>query len=170
MNTQQLIDLFTNNINGASFITFDSETQVKLSGGKSNPQQGKITKVTTNNNVIVFQNKNSNGYDNMVKRRLENEGKDPSSFVLSERKWGTRIPDTCIIEHNGQYYLEVIFLNCGQSTYYCDGVQIDKQDIIGLPKTNEGQQGGLDNKVIIRTFKFDSIKKVTINKQTLYVK
>ena len=47
---------------------------------------------------------------------------------------------------------------------------IDKDKIEGLPTTPDtsGQQGGLeqDKQVIIRSFKVDSIKELTINKET----
>jgi hypothetical protein len=141
-------------------------TEVKLTGGKANPFQGRVTKRMTGASVMVFQNKKSNAYENMVNRRLEAEGKDPASFQLGERAWGTRIPETPFIEHKGQKYLEVIFLKSGSTELLVDG-QPYSDHIPGLPeeKTNADSQGGLDNKVIIRTFKLDSIKVIRVNKQ-----
>jgi hypothetical protein len=43
--------------------------------------QGRVTKQTTGASVMVFTNQASNGYENMVQRRLVAEGKDPASFV-----------------------------------------------------------------------------------------
>lgn len=63
------------NVNGASFVSISTVTTPKLTGGKSNPHQGRVQKVMTSANVMVFQNKNSNGYENMVNRRLIAEGK-----------------------------------------------------------------------------------------------
>lgn len=154
------------NVSGASFIGLDTLTEVKLTGGKSNPFQGRVTKRSTGHRVIVFQNKNSNAYENMVERRLVAEGKDPASFELQPRKWGTRIPETPFIEHNGQLYLEVIFLGAGNSEILVDGKPY-KGDIPGFPqeRDNADSQGGLDNKVIIRTYKCDSVKVVRVDKQ-----
>jgi len=45
----------------------------------------------------------------------------------------------------------------GETTYFLDGKEIAKKDIIGLPEKKEGDQGGLKDKVIIRTFALDSI-------------
>ncbi len=159
--------LLNDNVNGATFIAIDTITTPKLKGGKKNPLQGRVTKHMTGANVMVFQNKNSSGYDNMVKRRLEKEGKNPDSFQLSPRAWGTRLIGTPIVEHKGQYYLEVIFLKSGKIHYEVDGVVTDPEMIEGLNlEKREGNQGGLNDKVIIRTFKIDSLEKITINKNT----
>lgn len=149
---------------GAGFVALDSETKVPLKGGKKNPMQGRVSKVSTGHQVIVFPNRKSNGYENMVKRRLEKEGKDPANFELSPRKWGTRLPGAPIVEHTNKegmlrQYLEVIFLRPGKTEYMLDGKPIAKDAIIGLddPEVNPDSQGGLDNKVIVRTYAMDSI-------------
>ena len=157
-----------NNVSGSSFVGIDTETVVSLTGGKSNPHKGRVTKRTTGSNVMVFQNRQINGYAAMVERRLVAEGKKASDFKLQPRLWGTRIEDSPFVEHdkNGttQYYLEVIFLKAGEVEYLLDGKVINKADIIGLPmKKDAGGQGGLDDQVIIRSFKLDSITKVRID-------
>lgn len=167
--TQRKYDTITaalSNVNGATFISFDSLTDVPLLGGMKNPMKDRVKKRTIGNVVMVFTNKNSNGYDNMVRRRLEQEGKDPDSFKLGERKFGTRVEGTPIIEHGEEKYLEVIFLKAGKSCYELDGSEIADHAIIGLNPTNAtGEQGGLEKKVIIRTFKFSSIIGLTVDKQ-----
>ena len=156
------------NVNGASFVGIDTETVVALTGGKGNPQKGRVTKVVTGSSVMVFQNKNANGYENMVERRLAAEGKDSKSFELGPRKWGTRITNTPFIEHDKdgttKHYLEVIFLNAGEVNYLLDGKPIDKVDVIGLPKPRPSGQGGLENQVIIRSYALDSIRAIRIDK------
>lgn len=155
------------NINGATFVGLDTHTDVKLSGGKKNPMQGRVTKVMTGANVMSFQNKNFNAYEAMIRRRLDKEGKDPGAFELGSRAWGTRIPDMPIIEHfkDGvtKYYLEVIFVKAGEVTYLLDGAPIAKADIIGLIESGGGEQGGLDDKVIIRSFAAESITELRID-------
>lgn len=151
-------------VNGNTIISIDTVTVPKLKGGKSNPMQGVVRKVMIGANVMVFTNKRSNGYENMVMRRLAQEGKDPSSFQLGPRAWGQRIEGTPFIEHNGALYLEVIFLKPGKSHYEHGVRKIDRSEVIGLEEASEGgEQGGLENKVIIRTFKADSISSITIN-------
>jgi len=150
-------------VNGATFISMDTTTTPTLLGGKANPMKGRIRKHNTGANIMVFQNKASNAYDNMVKRRLEKEGKNAELFKLSPRKWGTRVQGLPIVEHKGAQYLEVIFLKAGRSSYTLDGQPIDKADIQGLnDSTPEGEQGSLNDKVIIRTFKVDSIDRLRV--------
>jgi hypothetical protein len=155
------------NINGASFVGIDTHTDVKLSGGKKNPMQGRVTKRMMGANVMSFQNKNFSAYESMVHRRLAAAGKDPAAFVLSERAWGTRIPNMPIVEHfkDGvtKYYLEVIFVKPGVVCYYLDGASIAKADIEGLVEREEGEQGGLEDKVIIRTFGSESITELRVD-------
>lgn len=160
-------DIINENVNGTTFISINTSTEPKLLGGRKNPHKGRVRKVMTGANVMVFQNKSANGYENMVTRRLEKEGKDPATFQLQPRSWGTRIPNTPFVEHNDNIYLEVIFLNRGQIHYELDGQKISPAEIQGLQLGGEeGRQGGLDNKVIIRTFKVENITSITINKTT----
>lgn len=165
----QTLEQILSKVNGASFISIDTLTEVKLKGGKKNPHQGRVTKLHAGAQVMVFQNKNSNAYENMVERRLIAEGKDPKGFELGPRTWGTRIPNTPFIEHNGTRYLEVIFLRSGQVDLMVDGQMYDAEKhgvIEGLDDDREPTgQGGLENQVIIRTFKESSIKQVRVNKQ-----
>lgn len=171
------------NVNGASFVGLDTESKVTLKGGKKNPQQGRITKRTIGSSVMVFANKEQNGYENMVQRRLIEEGKDPTSFSVGPRAWGSRVEGLPIVEHVkdgiSKDYLEVIFLKAGKSEYFQDGLPINKEDIEGLPEdkevsvevpvqsdgpTNKGQAGLVD-KVVIRTYAEDSILAVRIDNE-----
>ena len=88
---------------------------MKLTGGKKNPFQGRVKKITDGANVMIFSGTAQNGYENMVKRRMLEEGKDPDTFVLGKRAWGTRIGETPFIEHNGKHYLECVFISPGKS-------------------------------------------------------
>jgi len=165
-----------NDFSGCQIIGLDTRVNVPLRGGKSNPLQGKVTKVSTGNLVMVF--KSSAGYRNMVNRRLkkqweehmltedlfqaiDRESSGSGGFTPGPRQWGQRIPDTPFVEHKGKQYLECIFLRPGQSRYFIDGVEVDFSEIQPmLPTKTEGEQGGLRDKVIIRTFAMESIIKV----------
>ena len=164
------------NVKGASFVGLSTETNVSLKGGKKNPLQGKVTKKNTGANIMVFQNKFVNGYEEMVRRRLQKEGKDPDNFTLGKLPWGTRIEGTPFIEHKGDHYLQAVFLRSGKSEYFVDGVLTDPKEIEGLeldksvPVTEdvEGKekaiaQGGLENQVIIRTINLKNITKVVVD-------
>jgi len=159
----QVLIAAVQNINGASFVGIDTHVDVKLSGGQSNPQQGRVTKRMIGATVMAFTHQNVNAYHEMVKRRLGKEGKDPADFILSGRAWGVRIPNMPIVEHKGNYYFEVIFLTPGKVEYLLDGVVVPERDIQGLPPKREAEQGGLEDKVILRDFKVESIVELRID-------
>jgi hypothetical protein len=154
-----------NGLAGGTFVGLDTLTEVKLKGGKKNPQQGRVTKRMTGAQVMCFSNTKGSAYDAMVRRRLEQEGRDPNSFELGQRAWGERVEGTSFVEHNMRSYLEVIFLRAGRVEYLLDGQPVDRDDIQGLEEAREGEQGGLERKVIIRTFALDSITALRANGQ-----
>lgn len=163
-----LLDVIANHpVTGASFVSLDTLTNVTLTGGKKNPMQGRVSKIVNGSSVMIFSNKKSNAYENMVQRRLEQEGKDPESFVLSPRKWGERVPETPIITHKDKFYMEVIFLKAGEVIYMLDGVEVSKGQIEGLPvddtEPKDNVQAGLERQVVIRTYAVDSIKAISID-------
>jgi len=148
---------------GGTFVGLDTLTQVKLRGGRKNPMQGRVTKMMTGAQVMCFSNTNGSAYDAMVRRRLEQEGKDPASFELSPRAWGERVPNTSFVRHKGQVYLEVIFLRAGKTTFFLDGGEISREEIEGLDEGAAGEQGGLENKVVIRTFALENVTALRAN-------
>lgn len=152
-------------VKGTTFASMDTITDVKLKGGKKNEMQGRVTKRTSNNQVMIFTNSNENGYENMVKRRLEQEGKNPETFKLGELPWGKRVPNTPIIEHNDKHYMQVIFNKPGKSEYFLDNKPIDPENIEGLEikkVSGEGQGLSDDNAVVVRTFALSSIDSIRI--------
>jgi len=151
------------NLAGGTFVGLDSLTVVALKGGKKNPMQGRVSKLMYDAQVMCFSNTNSNAYENMVKRRLVAEGKEAADFALSPRAWGERVPGTCFVTHKGKEYLEVIFMRSGKSTYFLDGAEIARNEIEGLDDAASGEQGGLEAKVIIRTFALDSVVALRVN-------
>lgn len=152
-------------VNGSTIINITTETVLPLLGGKDNPMKDRVKKVTEGTSVMVFQNKTTNGYAAMVQRRLNKEGK-AVEFQLSPRRWGTRVPNMPIVEHGEERYLEVIVLKTGAVHYELDGKVILPQAIQGMkPEPEKAEQGGLDDKVIIKAYNFDSIRSMTINKE-----
>ena len=150
-------------LSGGTFVGMDTLTEVKLKGGKKNPLQGRVTKRMTGAQVMCFSNQNGSAYEAMVKRRLEQEGKSAADFELSPRAWGTRIAGTPFVEHKGRHYLEVIFLRAGAVEFLVDGQPVSRDEIEGLDEGTPGEQGGLENKVIIRTFALEGITALRAN-------
>ena len=157
---------------GANFVGLDTVIQQPLRGGKKNLMHGRITKKHEGASVMIAPNNKSNAYENMVKRRLLAESKDPNTFELSPRKWGQRVPGFPIVQHTlkgtnqVKYYFEVIFLRPGVSTYYLDGAEIDKNMIENMPpdiEPTDTLQAGLEHIVQIRTFALDSLVQIRID-------
>jgi hypothetical protein len=115
---------------------------------------------------MVFQYKNSNGYENMVNRRLKKEGKEATFKVQSG--WGKHVGDKPTIENKGKYYVQVQFKRAGKVQYLLDGKPIDKKDIIGLDVSKpKPKQGGLDDTIITRRYALDSIIGIRMNKKNI---
>jgi hypothetical protein len=164
--TTQLTNLLSH-VNGATFISLDTSTTPVLEGGKANPHKGRVQKIATGANVMVFTNSRSNGYENMINKRLVESGMDPE-FTVGPLPWGERIPGTPLIQHNGGMYVQVIFLRPAKVHYELDGREIDRNAVIGLKDSEtSGEQGGLPKaeKVHLRTIKFESITGITIDKK-----
>lgn len=155
-------------VQGSSIAAIDAETVEVLAGGKKNPMQGKVVKRAEGGRVMLFTNSTTNAYNNMVRKHLAEEGKNPDDFQLSPRVWGERIKDTPFVQHKGELYVEVVFLQKPSVIkYFLDGAEIAKNLIIGLKEDKaEGHQGGLssDNKVIIRTYKLSSLKAIRMGR------
>jgi len=159
MNLEELENIL-DGVEGSAKFKIDTLTDVKLKGGKKNEMQGRVQKRTKNAVVTVYNKYNQGGYESLVKEQMELEGKDPSTFELKPRAWGVRIENTPFVENKGKHYIECFFENPGETEYLLDGVFYEG-DIEGLPekKINEDSQGGIENKVIVRTFSIDSIEK-----------
>lgn len=162
MKFEQIEDVLRS-FNGCTFASIDATTNVTLAGGKKNELQGRVTKTTANSQVILFSNTNSSGYENMVKRRLEEEGKNPDDFTSGPLPWGEWVKGTPFIKHKDKMYLRVVFNKAGTTTYYVDGVPTPKEDIEGLKEKPESSgQGGLENKVIPRNYVLESIDAIRV--------
>ena len=95
-------------LNGTGFIGFDAITKVKkLPGGQSNPYQNRVTKHTTGITACIYQNKYVNGYEQAVRRRLIESGL-PADFKVGPLPWGTKIPNTPLVVHNGKTYIQML--------------------------------------------------------------
>ena len=174
-NTTNLVTIMST-VNGTSFISLDLETTPKIrktldgEDGKRtpNPHFGRITKRDVGVNARVYQNKNSNGYVNAVKKQMVKEGLDPEDFKLSERKFGTRAENLPIIENKGNYYLEYIVERKGTTQYLLDGQPIDVEDILGYTKPSKPKKSTdkPSNPVPIRIAKLESLVEIRMNKES----
>ena len=147
-------------VNGTTFIGFDVETPVKLTGGKKNSLQDRVTKRTFGLTGMVFSDKESNGYENQVNRELAKLG-ITDTFKAGSAKWGQRITGTPFIEHKNNIYLQVILTGTSKETkYYVDGIETPKEEIEGLPKQRPSK-----NNVNCKRYNINNIKTLRYNKK-----
>lgn len=145
---QNLLD----KIEGCTFATLDTVTI---------PSPG-ITKRTTGERVILFTNKHCSGYENMVKRRLQEAGKNPDNFVLGDLPWGVRVPNSPLIENKGKFYLQCIRLADGQSRYFIGNREV--KDPSGLMLRGRRTNQGLpkDDEVEVCCYRLDHIDRIVL--------
>jgi len=117
-------------------------------------------------------------YVNVIKNRLDKEGKDFSEYVAGDT-WHEAVDGTKNLRKhktNGELYVWIFCVanNTPTSAYYnmSTGLMIDKQDIKPFISDSTPKNQGLTdgNEVIPRTYKLESIRKITIDKETYTVK
>lgn len=157
---------------GAKFAQLYTEVDVPLP--KSSKYHGRVKKKQEHNVQLNF------NYANAVNNQLMMEGLDPT-FKPAIPSWGQRIPGTPLISHCKKgtditsFYLMTRVLRSSQAGYFLDGrpvLDIPVLDAIrGDMKavySNKKHQG-IEKEVIIRTFKLDSIRAITMDGETLVV-
>ena len=92
---------------GTTFFGFDMVTIPKLKGGQKNPMQGRVRKIHKGQVGMIFANKFSNAYENMVNRRKVQAG-GVGDFKVGALPWGQRVEGTAVIENKGERYLQLI--------------------------------------------------------------
>ena len=127
-------------------ITYASD--VVLAGGKKNEQQGRVSKVTKDMLVTII------GKGDYEKARRDAGEAD---FTAQPRKWGVRDEKTGLIEHKGEWYIEFIAKQKGETSYLLDNQPIKKDNIIGLKPPSPAPT---DDAVILRSVKLKNIMKL----------
>ena len=154
-------------------VNFTAMTEVALTGGKANEHQGRVIK-TVEFDAHLMCGAGAIDYAKVVRNRLVAEGKDPADYIPLPRRWGKRISGTPFLELGDETYLEVFFVSAPRNIlYFLDGWRVEKAEIVGLPssrKPSESSQGGLREKVVVRTYKLSSLIKVVIGGKTIYKK
>lgn len=140
--------LLLDRIDGAEYATIDSTTHPRPS----------IRKITTGTKVILF--KGVLGYEQTVRRRLIEAGRNPDNFSLGDLPWGERVSDTPLIVHRGVYYLQTIVLDPGQSVSYLGNQQIDIEDFVPRRRTNQGLSP--EDEVVVATYRLDHIDRIAL--------
>ena len=142
-------------IDGCTFASLDATTK---------PSPG-VRKVVVNEQVILFTNKRSSGYENMVKRRLEQAGLDPDTFTVGPLPWGERIPNTPLINCAGNLYLQCIIRKPGDASYFIGTRQLSPEAAEAFIRKDRGSPNqGLprDKEVVCRCYALATIDAIRL--------
>jgi hypothetical protein len=149
---QEQIMALMERINGCTFASLDATTRI-----------GGLRRVVTNERVLLFTNKNTNGYENRVRRLLEKAGKNPDHFRLGDLQWGTRIPNTPLIEHRGFIYLQTVLLQPGREEFFMpNGIQLTAEAAKAfIPRISQ------ERLVAVHTYAIENIRGIRLLGESL---
>ena len=175
MKHSQLVTMIEG-MKGCSFVSMRTITKqtVLKAGKKVTDQMVEETGVNPNNitkhtDLVCLVSGGTVNYEDFVNNKLLKEGKGQLTFSAKPRKWGEHYKgNPALVTHNEAFYLVVYCVanNRPKVVYRHNGEIIDIKD----PKFNEfrtapkkeGENQGLENPIVVRDYKFDSIKEITI--------
>ncbi len=133
-------------VKGITFISASWETTPKVNkfvngrGSALNPFFDTVRKRTTGAVGLLASDKLSSAYENMVRKRQVDTGRE-ADFQVGERAWGTKVAGTPLTfnEKNGKYYLNYMAAQKGVSLAKAIeqdyGIQLTEQDHANLGAT-----------------------------------
>lgn len=145
-------------IHGATFATLDALCE---------PTPG-VSQLITGERVIIFRTNGASGYEAMVRKHLEQAGKNPDLFVVGPLPWGERVGNLPIITHNGKYYLQTIELAPGKEEFFLTDskVPVDPKDF-RIKRRYPQPFLPPDDQVRMHTYNVENIKRITLLGKTL---
>jgi hypothetical protein len=155
-------------LRGTTFVSFVSVTvpDLRRSDNDANPNPfiGNIVKVSGVKATLNF------FYENSVNNQRAREDM-PMDFEAMPRKWGTRLFTadnrlTPLVEHKGQFYLEVkVEESLGHHYETLDGHQIPTEQVERFLKPSYPSRQGVRKTVILRDYKLQNIIGLTYKGQ-----
>lgn len=105
----------------ATFVSIQMRSEPALRSKKSS-LVGRCLKIQGMSGMIGY------SYEADINRALEKQGETPD-FIAKAPAWGTRVGDTCLIEHKGEHYFDLRVLRSLRTRYTLDGKAIAKATI-----------------------------------------
>jgi len=133
-------------------------TELKMNK-KDNPFYGKIFKLSSYDIIMKF------NYAQAVNEQLVKEGKEPN-FVSKPRTWGVHIENTPMLEHKGEFYLEVRCVGDESKAdikYFKDGKEIEEKEFEQYAPVKKESTTDSSPKIIMRDIKLVNIKELIFN-------
>ena len=170
--TQLVGELLKMDGTGTSFEGMDCKVLVKMN--KTAKRDGVKFENPYLNKVHKFYSLNvtSNAhYEAAVRRQQAREGQEVD-FLAKPRKWGERIKKSPVVRHNGNFYFSTHVNTLTTDVVYknIDGKIIDKANIEEFLPAKSASRQGLENEVIVRDYKIESIVQMRMKGCTYIVK
>jgi hypothetical protein len=172
---KDLVNLLDNH-DKHTFVSIEAETTPRLR--KTNFAETIGCQVSDVKKVSQFVAMIGLTYVNVIKNRLQKEGKTLDEYEAGET-WHCAVEGTKNLrmhKKTGELYVWIFCVanNIPTSAYYnmSTGLMIDKNDIRPFLSESTPKNQGLEpgNEVIPRTYKLESIRKITLDKETYTVK
>lgn len=159
---QDFVDMMMNLPLGALFLTVITKT-IPSMNKTGNPfympekKDFNLRKISKVNGIVHF------NYQNNVNAQREREG-NSADFVAAEAAWGERIGKTCIIQHNGELYLEYRAIKHISTEYVdIDGNSVNPETVKPWEKKSSSPKQDLEKEIIVRKPMIKNIIGITIN-------
>lgn len=137
---------------GARAITIVATTTPKLLKGAP-----RVVKMSRVNGMVWF------SYQNSVNNQRKREGLS-ADFKPQPRKWGVRLANSALVEHKGEYYLEVKVEKSLDHKYLDPdtGKEIAASEVEKfIPQRKEGARQEVESVIILRDYKLSNIQSLT---------
>jgi hypothetical protein len=101
-------------------------------------------------------------YETVVNRQRIKEELEPN-FKAFPRKWGQRIKGTPLVEHKGNFYLEMK-VEKSHAHYYIGTEPLESNLVIPFLRPLGKSRQGVEKEIILRDYALESIKGITYAK------
>ena len=157
-------------VRGAKIITFTALTKPSGMRKTGNPY-ATCMKESRVNGIINWSYEKAVNNQRLRESQPMDDFGNVEAFHAAPRQWGQRVRGTPFVEHNGTFYLEVKVQNALGHRYLFEEQVIEAEHIKPfLPnRDNEGIRQEVDNIIILRDYKLESIKQVILDQEVLTV-
>lgn len=145
-------------------VTITSETIPKMRK-TNNPYFGMVRKVSRVNGLIGWE------YENAVNNQREREGHG-EVFFSEPRAWGMKIGGTPLVQHNGEFYLELKVQKVLFTEYqHIEGHAVAPENLKPfLPeRSGESSRQETEKEIVLRDYKVSSLRQITYRGQNIDV-
>jgi hypothetical protein len=146
-------------LKGSAIVTINAETLPAMR--KTGNPYASAVKVSAVNGVINWI------YEAAVNRQRTRENLE-ADFRSYPRKWGQRIQGTPLVEHKGNYYLEMK-VQGACSTYYVGTQEVSHNDITPYLRPLSPSRQGVTREIILRDYALENIKSITYRGETIEI-